>query len=160
MIKVKKDVINVTIPMKRDFHAKAKAFGEKKGFPSTAQLGRTAIVFYMNYDDTSMIETQLIPLTDMLRTIAENNRQTQEFIELLDMRLQMKEGHSSVVLAAAREIKDFLFTGEKDLSTILTKLKSYDRETKFAAIVLLHELRDIGSYRKKSEDINEKDKED
>lgn len=153
--------MHVTVPMERDFHEKVKAFGKKKGFPSTAQLARTAIEFYMKNDDTSMMEKQLLPLADMLRMITESNRQTQEFIELLDMRLQMKEGRSSVVIAAAREIKDFLLTGEKDLSTILAKFKSYDRETKLAALVLLHELREIGTYRKKiSENITEKEKEE
>jgi hypothetical protein len=152
--------MHVTVPMDRDYHAKVKAFGKERGFPSTAQLMRTAVDDYMKGDDTSMIKKQFLPLLDMLKTIAESNRQTQEFIELLDMRLQMKEGHSSVVLAAAREIKDFLLTGEKDLSTILTKLKPYDRETKFAALVLLLGLNDIGSYRKKSGDIDEKDKEE
>lgn len=153
--------MHVTVPMDRDYHAKAKAFGKERGFPSTAQLMRTALDVYMKGDDTSMIEKQLRPLIDMLRTIEENNGQTQEWIERVDMHLQTKEGLTPVVIAAAVKIYELLIPDEMDISGILKKLKSYDRETKYAALILLQKLKLTGSYRKRGEvQKNEEDKEE
>lgn len=153
--------MHITVPMDRDYHAKAKAFGKERGFPSTAQLMRTALDVYMKGDNTSMIEKQLLPLIDMLRTIEENDGKTQEWIELVDMRLQMKEGITPVVIAAAVEIYELLIPDEMDISGIIAKLKSYDRETRYAALILLHKLKLTGSYRKRGKTLkNEKNKEE
>jgi hypothetical protein len=141
--------MRVSISISKDDYTKFKEMEKSGGFSNFSQMLRSCVYMALDNRNTSFIERQLIPLKDMLKSIIEGNDRTQEWIELTDMRLQIREGTSSVVFSAAKEIIKILLGEDSDLHSIIDKMASYDREIIKKAIVLLQDIDVIGSYRKK-----------
>jgi hypothetical protein len=152
---------HISIVVNKERHTEWKTVSKAKGFPSVSQFVRFCVdEFVKNKDvDVEPFEKELEPIKGMLFKIDERQNMAQEFIELINTRMQTNEGSKAVVLSAAREIAKLLLRDDKNISDILNNLTLYNRETVNAAIILLHDLRFIGSYRIGVSELKQKKKE-
>lgn len=148
----------LSVPLPEDERAEWRKFTKKEGYGSMAQMVRSCVRGKIKNDATSPFEKQIEGIKIMFGSITEGIEKTKEWMEFLDMRLNIKEGNSEIIYTAAREIQKILLNEEPDLSTVIKRLNKYDKETLNAAIILLYRLDRVGTYRKRGEknEIQEK----
>jgi hypothetical protein len=138
-------------------------FVKDGGFGNFSQMCRQVIVEAMkrHYNGSSE-EANL--LKDTLDSYHDSMHKSLELlnerVELIGMRIN-KEGITSEVGHAIRDIQKLLSQREMDHSQILAKCRKYDDKTKDAAICLLLEAENIGMYKKKKEkqkEVNQNEK--
>ena len=121
------------------------------GFSNFSQMCRQVIIEAMkrhyggSSEEKNLLKNTLDSLHDSLHKSLEL---INERVELIGMRIN-KEGITSEVGYAMRDIQKLLSRREMDHSQILAKCMKYDDKTKDTAICLLLDAENIGVYKKK-----------
>lgn len=132
-------------------YLKWKNFAKNKSYGSFSQMVRTLVEQGIK-KESQPFDKAFQPFKNemnaLFKMVEENNR----IIELIDMRINQKNGLNSNVGKVAKKIIDILAHGEKAQIEIEGML-SHDHDTVLEALVLINDLGLIGTKREKKEKI-------
>lgn len=141
----------LSVPLSEKERIEWNQFKKEERHISLANMVRSCVRSKMKKDTTSPFEKHFDQIKIMFGSLIERNDKLREWMDFLDMRLNVKEGNTELKYEAGREINKILVNEESDLSSLLQKIKKYDRETINTAIIELSKYGVLDSYRKREE---------